>query len=295
MLSFITSLLTSRFRRAARRPRKTVAIVVPFYNRAELTADERISLRHLLRFLGHYDKFLIVPKGSKFALPGFETRYFSHRFFGSPEACGRLLYWPGFYKAFEDYKYVLIYHLDALVFSDELMDWCETDIDYIGAPWIPCPDLPWVEEPRVGNGGFAIMKVESALKVLNERYRKEPRKYWEDRFTGAFGILQAILRHPRRLAPGWLRGPSTQRLRERLQSIDELEVNVRHNDIFWSWEAARYLPEFKIPDWKTGLRFAFEAAPRLCFEYNEQRLPFGCHAWSRYDRAFWEPYLIKSE
>jgi hypothetical protein len=33
-------------------------------------------------------------------------------------------------------------------------------------------------------------------------------------------------------------------------------------------------------------------APRLCFELNGRKLPFGCHAWQRYDRGFWEPYLL---
>ena len=179
--------------------------MVPLSNRSKLTVDEQISLRHLIHFLGHYDKYLIAPNGSEVAWPGFETRYFSRRFFGSMQAHGRLLYWPQFYKAFEDYKYILIYHLDALVFADELLDWCRTDIDYIGAPWIPCADTPWVEEPRVGNGGFAIMKITTVLKVLCERYRREPRKYWEDRFTGLFSALQAILRYPRRtLLPGFV-------------------------------------------------------------------------------------------
>ena len=293
-MSLITRLFASGFY-PTERATKTVAVVVPLSNRLKLTVDEQISLRHLIHFLGHYDKYLIAPKGSRVAWPGFETRYFSRRFFGSMQAHGRLLYWPEFYKSFEDYRYILIYHLDALVFADELLDWCQTDIDYIGAPWIPCADTPWVEEPRVGNGGFAIMKITMVLKVLCERYRTEPRKYWEDRFTGLFRTLQTILRYPRRFTPSWLRGRFTQSLRKRLQSMDHLEVNVRNNDLFWSWQAVKYVPEFKIPDWKTGLRFAFEAAPRECFELNERKLPFGCHAWSRYDRAFWEPYMLPDE
>jgi hypothetical protein len=43
------------------------------------------------------------------------------------------------------------------------------------------------------------------------------------------------------------------------------------------------------------LRFAFEAAPRQCLEMNQGRLPFGCHAWGRYDREFWTPHLLASE
>ena len=36
-----------------------------------------------------------------------------------------------------------------------------------------------------------------------------------------------------------------------------------------------------------------EVSPRLCFERNHRQLPFGCHAWARYDGAFWEPHLLK--
>ena len=51
--------------------------------------------------------------------------------------------------------------------------------------------------------------------------------------------------------------------------------------------------EFSIAPFETALKFSFEVAPRQCFEMNNQSLPFGCHAWARYDRSFWEPYLIK--
>jgi hypothetical protein len=43
------------------RPReREVAVVVPVY-RPGLNADERVSLRHLERVLGGYDRFLVVP------------------------------------------------------------------------------------------------------------------------------------------------------------------------------------------------------------------------------------------
>jgi Protein of unknown function (DUF5672) len=268
-----------------------VAIVVPISNRPELTADEEISLRHLRRFLGGYDKFIIAPRGLKFQLPGFKTRYFSRKFFGSARAHGRLLYRPGFYKEFEDYKYILIHHLDALVFSDQLMEWCGTDVDYVGAPWIPGPtNASWLTEAAVGSGGLALMKVESILNVLRERYRTDPVKYCDDQLADLFKGLASILVYPKRLTPNWLQGRSTERLSKRLQN---LEVIVRHNDSFWSYDAVKYVPSFRIPDWKTALRFAFEEDPRHCFELNERKLPFGCHAWHKWDRSFWEPYLIK--
>jgi hypothetical protein len=40
------------------------------------------------------------------------------------------------------------------------------------------------------------------------------------------------------------------------------------------------------------MRFAFEAEPRRCFERIGNRLPFGAHRWQKFDRAFYEPYLL---
>ena len=165
-------------------PPKTVAVVVPLSNREELTPDEAISLRHLVHFLGKYDKFLVVPQNLKVNYPGFGIQRFPHKFFGSAAAHMQLMLSRKFYQTFQEYKYILLYHLDALVFSDQLMQWCETNLDYIGAPFLTCPDSPWVKVPRVGNGGFSLRKIESFLKVIDSpRYAVEPAKYWEAFYT----------------------------------------------------------------------------------------------------------------
>ena len=66
-----------------------------------------------------------------------------------------------------------------------------------------------------------------------------------------------------------------------------------NDDMFFSDQAKNYYPEFTIAPFDVGLRFAFEVVPSLCFEMNGGKFPFGCHAWARYDRKFWEPYLLK--
>ena len=43
---------------------------------------------------------------------------------------------PAFYKAFADFRFVLIYQLDCLVFVSKLLYRCAMDYDYIGAPWL---------------------------------------------------------------------------------------------------------------------------------------------------------------
>lgn len=62
---------------------------------------------------------------------------------------------------------------------------------------------------------------------------------------------------------------------------------------FWTNRAMHYYPEFKIAPLELALRFSFECVPRYCFEKNNNNLPFGCHAWQKYDKKFWEPYLLK--
>lgn len=269
---------------SVRHPLKTVAIVVPLSNKKELTPDEEISLKHLIHFLGKYDKYMVAPKSLAAEYPGFEIKRFSDRLFGSLEAHKKLSFSPGFYKAFREYKYILMYHLDALVLSDQLMEWCETDLDYIGPPWITCDDAPWVRVPRVGNSGFSLRKIESFLKVIySPIYSIDPREYWErfcrsnPRYIQYLNIPRKYLKYVRMLnGARW----HMSRWKE-------------NDDFFWSDEARKYYPEFKIASFETGLRFGFELAPRLCFEMNNRRLPFGCHAWQRYDREFWEPYLLK--
>jgi len=264
---------------------REVAVVVPLSNRPDLTPDEKISLRHLTHFLGSYDKYMVIPKALKVDYPGFENKRFNNRFFGSAEAHKRLLFSPGFYDAFSNYKYILMYHLDALVFSDQLMEWCDTDLDYIGAPFIKCDDSPWVKVPRVGNGGFSLRKIDSFLNVLNSsKYTIDPNEYWE-KFCASKPAYSQYLNFPRKYL-------------KRLTSFNGVRWHLwrqwkSNDDYFWADHAKHYYGGFTVAPFDVGVRFAFEVAPRHCFELNGGKLPFGCHAWARYDRNFWEPYLLK--
>lgn len=48
---------------------------------------------------------------------------------------------------------------------------------------------------------------------------------------------------------------------------------------------------FQVAPLETALEFSFEGEVRRCFAANGNRLPFGCHAWEKYDLAFWKPYI----
>jgi len=243
------------------KPSKLVAIVVPLSNRKELTPDEEISLRHLRHFLGAYDKYMLLPQSLDVQYDDFKLKRFDDSFFGSGRAYGRLMVSPHFYKAFRDYRFILIYHLDALVFSDQLKEWCARDFDCIAPPWIKYEGAPYGGLPienKNGNGGFSLRKVSSFLNVLRAVRRPA--------FTKEYA----------------------RRILRRAKPIE----HRRNEDIFWALYAKNYCPEFRLAPLETALQFAFECNPRLCFEQNRQQMPFGCHAWSVYDRAFWDPHLL---
>ena len=48
---------------AAQTGTRLVAVVVPLPTGRELTSDERVSLRHIERFLGRYDRYFLAPEG----------------------------------------------------------------------------------------------------------------------------------------------------------------------------------------------------------------------------------------
>ena len=245
-------------------------------------------MRHLNHFLGKYDKYMIIPESLKVNYAGFKNKRFSNRFFGSVEAHRKLMLSAAFYESFKKYKYILTYHLDSLVFSDQLLEWCGTDLDYIGAPWIYDENWPNAIPPdnigKVGNSGFCLRKISSCLKVINSsRYSIDPAKY-SSNLLASKSAYQRFLNQFKKLLK-YLKVFNNARW--------EMSRYRRNDDIFWAHRAIHYYPEFKIAPLETTLRFAFECAPRKCFELTNHILPFGCHAWQKYDRQFWEPYLLK--
>jgi len=270
------------------RASKLVAVVVPLSTRPALEPDEKISLRHLETFLGGYDRFLLAPGSHPLGLPGFRVKRFADRFFGSAAAHSRLLLSSLFYRAFREYRFILIYHLDSLVFSDQLTEWCRAGYDYIGAPWIVHEDAPYVDDPlyanKVGNGGFSLRKVDSLLKVIHSSVNCVPvEALWKKRFASKPRLARCVS------------GPwkILKRMGYHNSARWEMSRFQFNEERFWANRASHYCPDFRIAPVETALRFAFEAVPRYCYEKNNFSLPFGCHAWRNNDPQFWESHLLR--
>jgi hypothetical protein len=263
----------------------SVAVVVPWPDRQTLLPDEETSVRHLRHYLGRYDKFAIVPRSLELSLPDIEIVRFDDRYFGSTRRHTELMLSPRFYEAFRGYEFILTYHLDALVLSDRLSEWCEREWDFIGAPnhgtakhlSVPC------------NGGFALRRIEAFLAVLkSKRYAVDPETYWAD-FCAGKGRFERMLQWPRRYAKRLHRFNGVHR--EIRLMLDDPAPPL--DDVFMVENATKYHPGFRIPPVREALRFAFDEAPRTAFELNDCQLPFGAHAWFKHDRAFWAPYLLR--
>lgn len=242
-------------------------VAIPLY-RSELTRFEEISIAQCSKILGCHDIVFISPRSVEIAAiqkaSGItRVERFDDAFFLSTSTYNRLMLSPDFFRRFFDYEYLLVHQLDAFVFHDQLLDWCGLGLDYIGAPWLgeTWPERVmnnarkplWARIPfyrklffknsnLVGNGGFSLRKITSALRVLE--------------------ILK-------KYAVGW-------RMNE---------------DVFWSIYVPNVLPWFKVPDTGTAARFSLELQPELGFEMNGRALPFGCHAWERWNPEFWRPHI----
>jgi Protein of unknown function (DUF5672) len=273
------------------RERRLVAIVTPLY-RFPLTTDEEISIRHLRHYLGRFDRYVIGPKMLPPEFADFSLKRFPQRFFESVLSYSKLLVAKEFYRAFADYQYVLIYQTDCLVFSSDLEEWCRIGWDYVGAPWFKDFNSdPTAGMWAVGNGGLSLRKVSAALTVLTStKWRMHDPKVLGSQ-TLRFGSIPQLRRLFIGLRTLLFRCGYHNNLRWLMR---EFNKNPYHEDCFWAFEARKVIPDFMVPTPQQALAFSFEMAPRVCFEQNLRKLPFGCHGWLKYDREFWEPYLLTS-
>lgn len=260
---------------------KKVAIVIPFH-KSSISKEEELSIKHLIKYLDKFDKFLVLPESIKkvsFKIPKAKIINFPDEYFVSvPKYC-ELLNMKFFYEKFFNYEYILIHQLDVLVFSNQLLEWCNKGYDYIGAPFFDpiIGKLSFRSGSPLsgGNGGFSLKKVSSFLKVIDLTEKSATRNS-ADPFTRKLWFLIAVLTGQSHKI--WLKAPAK-----------DYPFNY---DGFWSYEAPKYYPKFKVAPLKEALKFSFERFPRKCFKLNKEQLPFGCHAWARYDKSFWSKYLL---
>lgn len=241
----------------------SVAVIIPVYKKTP-DGNELKYLNHNLWVLRNYPLILVAPQGldlENYPISNIhKVEYFAPEHFESIAGYNRLLLSESFYVRFIKYKYILICQTDALVFKDELLNWCAKGYDYIGAPWIwkpfflfqyvlakmgPLTALQMVLKNNVfkavGNGGFSLRKVSSFLRALQQE-----------------------------------------------KNISRWKLN---EDFYWSFFAKSNDQPLVKPKAKESAFFAIETYPARTMKRQNNELPMGIHAWEKYNPSFWKPQV----
>lgn len=232
----------------------SIAIVTPLYKKNPSEA-ELASLRHSFGVLCRRKRFIVAPDGLDLSeygevLNGCKIMQLDARHFISVASYNRLMLSKYFYQLFQNFEYMLLFQPDAIVFRDELDNWCDRGYDYIGAPWPNGYDIrqltmrswPLMDKvlykfykpsrKYVGNGGLSLRKISAALNILG-------RHWWAVRTWDVY------------------------------------------EDLFWAVYSRN------VPGEKEASMFSLELEPSAYYRANGNLLPLGCHAWEKYEPEFW--------
>lgn len=234
---------------------KDIAIVVPVY-KVQISNIERNVLVHGATILSKYPLVLVHPENLdlsvyKDLVPHAQFIPFAKPYFKNLAGYNKLLINDSFYQAFSRYQYLLIFQLDAWVFQDSLLEWCRKGYDYIGAPWL--------EEPTPGRTSAIVPFTKLCIN---------------------------------RVGNG---GLSLRKVSSHLHIANRLKLLSRfynyNEDVFWSLIVPIIFRSYRKPSVLEALHFAFEHRPEECYAKIGNQLPFGCHAWERSGKGFWNKYI----
>lgn len=264
------------------------SIVIPIY-KAHPSRNELKSFCQCYKVLGSHPIFVVTYKGlelNEYANAihrNINCKYFEESFFSSVSAYNELMTSYSFYYAFRNYKYILIYQLDAWVFNDSLIDWCNRGYDYVGAPWFE--NFGSYEENsqlwKVGNGGFSLRRVDKFLSLTNPMTKIRSSKEVFQTFYKGFTTLPSCM----------------LKCLGRKNNVAYYKNSYKYinEDVFFTINMSEYKRlRLKTPSAEDAAYFAFECSPRYLFKLTNHKLPFGCHAWEKYDLDFWHEFIHRN-
>jgi hypothetical protein len=266
-----------------------LVVILIIAHKGQLTRFEEISLEQCFKVLKRYPIRLVCPRGLDLGayqriVPDIQADFIDPEWLASYQRFARLKIEPFLYQRYKKYKFVFFYELDAFVFRDELEYWCDKGFDYIGAPWIGAPwfqEFPLLKKEKispVGNGGFSLRRSKALLKAL---------------------YSFSLVHRPEELREDVKGRPFTARARYLFANMTVknnsfyLFNTFTREDVFWGIYMSRNFKWFKVAPLEEAIKFSLETTPRELYEENGRNLPFGCHAWWKYDLDFWRPFIQK--
>jgi glycosyltransferase involved in cell wall biosynthesis len=284
---------------------RSATVVVPIYkNFQELDQSEITSLNQCLKIFCTKPICLIGPPTIKWSQyityfnresKTVEVKIFDSGFFTSLKGYNKLMISIEFYKRFNDFKYILIYQLDAYVLKDELNYWCEKGYDYIGAPWSGIHSYEGKRLLGVGNGGFSLRNLRSSIKLLKElRVIEILEEYESFNWKGIIPRLPVIIKSilTAKIPSKFESNYSYQEDVFWCIAAPNRVNNFSSNSIILQFLAKCFVKKiFKIAPESIASKFSFETKAAELYELNNRKLPFGCHAWEKYEPEFWKRFI----
>jgi hypothetical protein len=259
-------------------------VIIPLYKLA-LTEADLFSIQLTLRTLKDYPISIACPDTLKndfitlvqqWDHPNTKVDAFADTYFNGIAGYNNLLKSKFFYQHYAQYEYMLIAQPDALILSDQLSTWCKKQYSYIGAPFFdgfadPIHPLKFI---GVGNGGISLRRIPDFIKAASHiRFIPNIRAPAPSSIFNIYE-LSRFIKH--RFIFCWNQWPLFPRVNE---------------DVFWGMLIPQKVDFFRVASPEEAISFAFDTEPRFLYEQNHQKLPFACHAWERYDFAFWKEIL----
>lgn len=273
---------------------KQTCIVVPIYKSfKKLSKEELLSLNQLFGVLGKHDIFFICAKSfepleyiqaTKRINISPVIKKFQDQYFSSIAGYNKMMLSLNFYRKFKAYNFMLIYQLDAFVFRNDLDEWCKKNYDFIGAPWFEACDQNMHTNKiiGVGNGGFSLRKINSTIKLLMryERLKLFRKLYMKSKLYYLISFEKILYK---------LRFVFHISVFD--QAVKLFLFPKINEDYFLTQCLGISFSDFDVAPYSEALKFSFEVNPTLLFSMNAENLPFGCHAWEKYEPEFWQQYI----
>lgn len=266
-------------------PNNNLAVVIiPLY-KLTLTESELFSIHRTLRILKDRPISIVCPNALKnefshlagqWSHSNIHVDSFSDHYFKGIAGYNALLKSKMFYEHYAQYEYMLIAQPDALILSDQLLHWCQKKYSYIGAPFFegfanPTHPLKLI---GVGNGGVSLRRIPDFIQAASQvRYIPNTCAPTPSSFLNLYE-LGRFIKHRFIFCLNW--GPLLPKVNE---------------DVFWGMLIPHHFDFFRVPTPEEAIDFAFDVEPKFLYEKNQQKLPFACHAWERFDYVFWKDIL----
>ncbi len=260
-------------------------VVIPIHSPSP-TIDEIVAFKRCFEILSRHDIYILTYPGLNLSayntvVKDFKIKYISKNYLSSLMNYNKMKIDLNFYYLFSDYHYLLTYELDAYVFNDDLDLWVNKNIDYIGAPFVKINKTE-IELVSVGNSGFSLRNVAKCINCLEKIKTIRQISNLVNKFKLKY-VIKIIAFFEKYFKNKFF-------IKARLISAYTNGLSI-HEDIFWSKYIPILFPEFLVCEKTLALAFSFERFPSKLYILNNNILPFGCHAWSKYEPEFWKKHI----